>query len=84
MAAARTSFKIPGHLVDTAIRFLNEHCHVLVAQGFEASAHLVAKVSAEIQECVALQVPQTPDEQARILTEVFGCGPETESLGNKA
>ncbi len=81
---ARITFSIPADLVDLAVRFLNEHSSVLLTQGFEASAHIVGNLAAEIQECVSLQTPQTAEEQARILTQVFGCGPDDESTGNKA
>lgn len=82
MSAAKT-FLIPAHLVDLAIRFLHEHAAVLQTQGLEASSHIVTSLSDELSECVALQVPQTPEQQAAVLTELFGCGPTDDSLGNR-
>jgi len=80
----RHTFAIPAHYIDLIVRYLKEHAETLSRHGYEASAHSVAILAVEIEQCVALQTPQTPEEQARILTEVFGVGPETESLGNKA
>ncbi len=84
MSTPRHTFALPAHYVDLAVRYLKEHAATLSRHGYDASSHAVVILAVEIEQCVALQVPQTPEEQARVLTEVFGCGPGDEEIGNKA
>ena len=78
-----THFVLPATSVSLAVNYLREHATLLTNTGLEASAAVVASLADEIANVTTLQIPQTPEEQAKALTEIFGCGPEDESKGNR-
>lgn len=81
----KQTYSISQDSIHLALKFLREHAILLRSQHFylPASSEVVDNIAAQIAEEVALQLPQTPEQQVAVLTEVFGCGPVDEAVGNK-
>jgi len=82
MAAPKT-VSLPTHLVDLAVRYLIEHAAILQEQKFDASSQMGRGLAAEIADIMAVQIPQSVEQQIKALTDIMGVGPEDEAVGNK-
>jgi DNA anti-recombination protein RmuC len=79
----KKTYEISTAAIDLAVKFLREHATQLVVLELDAAAEVVTSLVAQINEEVALQLPQTLEQQVAALTEALGCGPEDEAVGNK-
>lgn len=79
----RETYIISKAAANLAVKLLREHSSTLVSLKLPASAELAGTIADQIAEEIALQLPQTLEQQAKVLTEIFGCGPEDESIGNR-
>jgi hypothetical protein len=79
-----THFVVPAQSLSLAVKYLREHATLLTkAHGLETSAAVVSSLADDIAAVTDLQRPQTLEQQAKVLTEIMGCGPEDESKGNR-
>jgi len=67
---------IPQKTATLAAAMLGEHATLLEKQGLTASASVARSLADYFAEEIALQQPQTLEQQIAVLTEVFGCGPD--------
>lgn len=80
----KETFEISQPAVNLAVKFLRDHAFLVRTNHcLTASADVVNDIADQIEQEIALQIPQTLEEQTAALTEIMGVGPEDEAVGNK-
>ena len=79
----RETYTISKAAASLAVKLLREHSSTLVNLKLPASAELAGTIADQIAGEIALQGPQTVDQQIKALTDIMGVGPEDEAVGNK-
>jgi len=79
----RETYTISKAAANLAVKLLREHSSTLVNLKLPAPAELAGTITDQIAGEIALQIPQTVDQQIKALTDIMGVGPEDEAVGNK-